>query len=349
MSEINTESFKRNFFKIAIVLGVFLSFIYILIPFLIPILLGGILAMAFSPSLSYFIQRGWSRQLALLVLTLLLLVIGVAPVALVLMKGARIVITFLSQKNLISKEQYIEAKIYTFLEKISHDMHFDPQMLRDKFDHLMSSFGNYGLNFFSSLLAKIPEILFLCFITVLSFYFSLLGENEIRLWFDRYFYFTKPHGDAFISLLKIISKQIFFSNVMTGIIQATILASGAFFCRTGDFFVVFIITFFLSFVPTGAAPVGFLLAFIAFFEQRIASGIVMAFVAAFSGIIDNIIRPYLNSRGEVRVPGFVNFLAIFGGVLSMGLAGLFVGPLIASLAFRALPIILDEWYPDTFK
>ena len=71
----------------------------------------------------------------------------------------------------------------------------------------------------------------------------------------------------------------------------------------------------------------------------------MICVALFTGIVDNIIRPYLNSFGEVQVPVFVNFLAIIGGVLMMGLAGLFVGPLLASLAYGALPILLDEWFP----
>jgi hypothetical protein len=30
----------------------------------------------------------------------------------------------------------------------------------------------------------------------------------------------------------------------------------------------------------------------------------------------------------------------------MGLAGLFVGPLLASLTYGALPIILEEWFPE---
>lgn len=42
---------------------------------------------------------------------------------------------------------------------------------------------------------------------------------------------------------------IFFTNIITGIIQATIVSLGAFFFEVGDFFLVFFITFSVSFIP----------------------------------------------------------------------------------------------------
>jgi predicted PurR-regulated permease PerM len=45
------------------------------------------------------------------------------------------------------------------------------------------------------------------------------------------------------------------------------------------------------------------------------------------------------------VSPFIGLLAVVGGVIVMGLPGLFVGPLIASLVFGALPIIFDEYFP----
>lgn len=346
MSEINAMAFKRNFLKVLVAVGIILAFVYILTPFYIPIILGGILAMAFSPFLGFFTKRGWSRKLSLLTLTLTLFIIGGAPVSFVLIRGTRVVTTFLSGEKLATTKHDLEIKIYSFLDHFSEKTNMDPSSIRERFDTLMSSTGTYAFNFFSSLLAQIPDILMLSIITILSFYFFLLEEEKIRRWFDRYFYFSKDNGDRFISLVKSSCKEVFFSNVMTGIIQATTLATGAYFTKTGDFFIIFILTFFLSFIPIGASPIGFILGISAFIDHRIGAGIAMSSVAAFSGIIDNVIRPYLNSLGEVDVPGFVNVLAIIGGVLVMGLVGLFVGPLLASLAYGALPIMMDEWFPE---
>lgn len=346
MSEINTDAFRKNFFKILSVVLVLVGFVYILSPLFIPIGLGGILAMAFSPYLKFFTRKVGGRKLSLFLMTIVLFLMCITPVGVVIVKGTKVVSNFLAGQSIVETKHIIEEKVYAFLDHFSERSEIDPEVLREKFDSIVSFVGNYALKLFSSFLQEIPNIVMLSFITILSFYFCLLKEDKIRRWFDRYFYFKNENADRFIHLLKSSCQEVFFSNVATGVIQACIIAGGAFFTKSGDFFIVFIITFFLSFIPIiGAAPTGFVVAIGAFLSHRIGPGIVMASIAAFSGIIDNIIRPYLNSRGAVEVPAFVNFLAIIGGVITLGLAGLFVGPLIASLIYGAIPIILEEWFP----
>lgn len=346
MNEINADAFRKNFFKMASVILVLIGFIYILSPFFIPIVLGGILAMAFSPYLKFFSRLGGSRKLSLFFMTIFLFLMCLTPVGVVILKGTKVVTQFLDQQSIVETKQLLEQKVYGFIDHYAHVAEIDPTVARDKFENFFASAGKYALNLFSSFLGEIPNIVMLSFLTILSFYFFLLEEDKIRRWFDRYFYFKYENADKFIHLLKSSCQEVFFANVATGVIQATLVASGAFFTQTGDFFIVFIITFFLSFIPViGAAPTGFIVALGAFFSKRYGAGIVMASVAGFSGIIDNIIRPILTSRGAVSVPGFVNFLAIIGGIMTFGLAGLFVGPLLASLLYGAIPIILDEWYP----
>lgn len=325
---------------------VLVGFVYVLSPLFIPIILGGILAMAFSPYLKVFTRKGWGRKLSLVLMTIVLFLLCIAPIGLVIVKGTKVVSNFLSQQSLAETKLMLETKIYGYLDRFSEFSNIDSDSLREKFSDFVGSSGAYALNLFSSFLGEIPNILMLSFITILSFYFCLLEEDKIRRWFDRYFYFSNANADRFIQLLKSSCREVFFANVLTGVVQASVVAGGAFFTQTGDFFIVFIITFFLSFIPViGAAPTGFVVAAGAFMSHRIGPGIAMACVATFSGVIDNIIRPYLNSRGLVEVPTFVNFLAIVGGVLTIGLAGLFVGPLMASLTYGAIPIILEEWFP----
>jgi predicted PurR-regulated permease PerM len=346
VSEINADDFRKNFFKMLAAILVLVGFVYVLSPLFIPIVLGGILAMAFSPYLKFFTRKGWSRKLSLILMTVVLFLMCITPVGVVIVKGTKIVSNFLSQQSLAELKQMLETKIYGFLDRFSEVSEIDSGSVREKFGQFVGTSGAYALNLFSSFLGSIPNILMLSFITILSFYFCLLEEDKIRRWFDRYFYFKYENGDRFIQLLKSSCQEVFFANVLTGVIQATVVGGGAFFTQTGDFFIVFIITFFLSFIPViGAAPTGFVVAAGAFFSNRIGPGIAMACVAAFSGIIDNFIRPYLNSRGSVEVPAYVNFLAIIGGVITIGLAGLFVGPLMASLTYGAIPIILEEWFP----
>lgn len=329
------------------VIIVLVGFIYVLTPLFIPIVLGGILAMAFSPYLKFFTNRGWKRRPSLLLMTFVLFLMCLAPIGIVIVKGTKVVSNFLSHQSFSETKEKVETYIYDFLDNFSAISEINPEVVREKFGNLIGASGTYALNLFSSFLGSIPNILIMSFITILAFYFFLLEEDKIRRWFDRYFYFTYENSDRFIHLIKSSCKEVFFSNVLTGVIQAIIVGSGAALTKSGDFFIVFIITFFLSFIPViGAAPVGFVVAAVAFISDRIGPGIIMACIATFSGLIDNVLRPYLNSRSSsVDVPAFVNFLAIIGGVITIGLAGLFVGPLLASLCYGALPIILEEWFP----
>jgi predicted PurR-regulated permease PerM len=80
-------------------------------------------------------------------------------------------------------------------------------------------------------------------------------------------------------------------------------------------------------------------------DARTGAGLGMLAVAGFSGLSDNLIRPLLGSLGVVEVHPFIGLLSVIGGVIMFGLPGLFMGPLITSLLFGALPIIIDEYFP----
>ena len=57
--------------------------------------------------------------------------------------------------------------------------------------------------------------------------------------------------------------------------------------------------------------------------------------------IDNVLKPMLLGRG-VNVPMLVIFLGAIGGVLSSGILGLFVGPVILALGYAVFKAWLDE-------
>ena len=54
--------------------------------------------------------------------------------------------------------------------------------------------------------------------------------------------------------------------------------------------------------------------------------------------IDNIIKPYLISRGS-RLPFILTLLGVLGGALAFGFIGVFLGPLLLALGYR----LLQEW------
>jgi predicted PurR-regulated permease PerM len=342
------ETFFRNFFKLATAFLIVACFLYVLSPFIVPFFFGGMLALALSPFLTGFMKKyGWSKKKALIVMSIVLFFIFAVPVTIFCIRGAKIITEFFSQQSVSGLTQKTQAYVYNFLDHFATDNHLEAEMVKEKFNNFLQNAGSWTLKTFSDLVTQIPDLLLGLLVMMLSFFFFLLKENHIREIFDRYFYFTKSHADKFVSVLKSSCKEVFFSNVLTGVLQSSIVALGALACGIGDFYIIFFFTFIISFIPIiGAAPMAFAIALFAFLvEKRTGAGIAMAIIGTVSGLADNVIRPYLASLGEVEVPAFIGFLAVIGGVIVMGLPGLFVGPLLASLMYGVLPIIIEEYFP----
>jgi predicted PurR-regulated permease PerM len=52
--------------------------------------------------------------------------------------------------------------------------------------------------------------------------------------------------------------------------------------------------------------------------------------------VDNVLRPVLISSGPVRIPFLLVFLGVLGGLASMGVLGLFLGPVLLSVTFALM-------------
>lgn len=100
-----------------------------------------------------------------------------------------------------------------------------------------------------------------------------------------------------------------------------------------------LLTFLLGIIPGGPplvlAPVTVWL----FYQGQIGMGVFMAlWSVGMVVILDLIIRPYFISLGS-KMPLILVLLGIFGGVISFGFIGLFIGPALLSVAYA----MFREW------
>jgi predicted PurR-regulated permease PerM len=102
------------------------------------------------------------------------------------------------------------------------------------------------------------------------------------------------------------------------------------------------LTFFLSVVPVGP-PIVWIGATVWLVTEGSLGW------AAFMGLwgmfvisgVDNIIKPYLISRGS-RLPFILTLLGVLGGVLAFGFIGVFLGPTLLAVGYR----LLQEWVAE---
>lgn len=338
------QIFLQNFLKVSFAVTAFVSFIYILTPFFIPILFGGILAMAFSPFVKIIMTRGFTRVASLRILSLIMFFIGIIPTGAFFFRGARVISEMASRANSPFSAEAINHKLDGLIDKFSKIYGIPESKLNNQIDKLISKVSSFILSTFGDILSQIPDLILISIITLLSFYFFISNEERIRHLFNEYFFFQEENGNRFIKLLKSSCREVFFSNILTGTIQSIVVSFGSLIAGVGDFFLVFCTTFIFSFVPIiGAGPVAIVIAVYSLAINNIYAAIVMFVVAAVAGVSDNIIRPFLASLGTVEVPPFIGFVTVIGGVIIFGLPGLFLAPLVASVSFGLVPIMFDEY------
>jgi predicted PurR-regulated permease PerM len=100
-----------------------------------------------------------------------------------------------------------------------------------------------------------------------------------------------------------------------------------------------LLTFFLSILPMGPPLVWIPAAVWLYFQGETGMAIFLAIWGLLLiSSIDNIVKPYLISRGG-SLPLLLVFMGVLGGLLAFGFIGVFLGPVILAVAYA----LLTEW------
>jgi predicted PurR-regulated permease PerM len=100
-----------------------------------------------------------------------------------------------------------------------------------------------------------------------------------------------------------------------------------------------LLTFFLSIIPMGPPLVWLPATVWLYFQGEIAWAIFMlAYGVVVISSIDNIVKPYLISRGGA-LPLLLVFMGVLGGLITFGFIGVFLGPVILAIGYA----LLTEW------
>jgi predicted PurR-regulated permease PerM len=237
----------------------------------------------------------------------------------------------------------VRHDVVIFIHKNARRLNMGEFLTIKKVDGYLNSLTTFLLNFFRSVVVALPVIFLLLLVTILCLYSFLKNAHNVRVFLQKVFGFSHETMDDLVLVAIKDARSVYVSNLATGSVQAFCVAVGAAVLGIADFFLIFFITLILAFIPVvGAAPVAFACAGIAFFKGENTHAIIMVGVGLFAGIIDNILRPWLATIGESKIPPITAFVCVLGGALWLGFPGLFIGLLVGTFAYDTLPIFWRE-------
>ena len=177
-------------------------------------------------------------------------------------------------------------------------------------------------------------------VMVTGMYGVLVHGSSWYAWLERHAPLAPEHvarfGDVFIET----GRGLWFGIVGAGILQALVATVTYLAIGVPSALALGMLTLLFSVIPAiGTALVWAPVAAGLALTGQTTAAIVLAVVGvAVIGTIDNLARPWLAQRGELRLPSWVVLVAMFGGIELIGGWGLVIGPLLVRLAKEALAI-----------
>ena len=342
-----------SLFFIALLIVVVHQVFLIFSPFFRAIFWSGILAYAFFPIYVKFREAMKPREtLAALVMTLLIFLVVVPPVVLLLANLIKEAVELYQLATVYVREGNLEKLIdqvrsFGIVQKIEVQvLQWEPlkQSVTDWLLRTTRSIGNFAAfqatnvtkNFFLIALNTI-------FMTFLLFIFLKDGEKIYQFFYEVAPLEEKNKRSIFRQINDTFAAVI-RGQLLTSLTQAVV--AGIAFWILGVpaplFFAA--MSFLVALIPVvGASGIWLpLVLFLVISEQYTKAVILFVFGTLVISLIDNLMKPAIIGE-KTKLPYFLLFFGILGGLKLYGLMGIFVAPVILSLFFALIKIYQEKF------
>ncbi len=319
--------------------------LWIMQPFLSAIIWATMIVIATWPlMLSIQARLGGKRGLAVLVMTLLLLAILIVPltfaITTVIEKAQEIIAdrTALAAFKIPAPPAWLE-KIPAYGVKASAKWQELAILSSAELSERLSPYTQKVVGWFLIQAGSIGMMLLHCFLTViLSAVLYVHGEtaaNGVKLFFRR---LAGPQGeDAAILAAKAV-RGVAIGIVGTAMIQSFLGGIGLIVAGIPAAAVLTALMLLLCVAQVGPALILVPATIWLFMQGQTSWGVFMAVCTLIVCTIDNVIRPFLIKKGA-DLPLLLIFAGVIGGLISFGLIGLFIGPVMLAVTYT----LVKEW------
>jgi predicted PurR-regulated permease PerM len=229
-------------------------------------------------------------------------------------------------------------------------MHYEwvAAYLRDIPYRMTRVFGDASTAFFATATKNTLLIIFnFCVTLFMIFFMTRDGEKVYKFIYeitpfddkDRRMIFAKMN-DTFASVIR--------GQFLTSLAQGTLTGLTFLFLGLPAPYFIGFVTFVSSLIPViGASGVWIPFTLYLLIQQEFTKGITLLVVGTLViSLADNFIKPALIGE-RIKMPPFLLFFGILGGLRLYGMMGMFLGPLLMTLFYVLVTIYRDKYRPST--
>jgi len=325
-------------------------------PFLMAIFLAGLFsAMARPVYRRLNIKFKGHRHLASVTTLLLMIVVVLIPLFLLvgLIVGQAIdvgqTVTPWIKLNLEQPD-----KLTAYLQQLPFYEYIEPYrgIILEKAGQLVGTISNWIVGGLSQATLGTANFLFMTFVFLYTMYFFQMEGGKLIKKILYYLPLNSDDESLMLDKFTSVTRATLKGSLMIGVLQGG-LAGGAFAVAGIDNAVFWgTVMAVLSVIPSvGSALVWLPASIILIMQDSIAAGVgLMVFCGLIVGSLDNVLRPILVGK-DTKMHELMIFFGTLGGILMFGIAGIFIGPVIASLfvtIWELYGIAFNDYLPEVY-
>jgi len=202
---------------------------------------------------------------------------------------------------------------------------------------------NKLMNFFTEMLFSFPTFLLHMIVVLFTFFFVLRDQEEILRFLRSISPFSERVNARLLECSKGIASAVLFGQVIVGSIQGLVIGLGFFLFKAPNALLFTILAILAGIFPViGTMIVWLPVAIYLFVTKGITFQLIGILIfGVLSSNIDNFLRPLFVSKRVKLHTGLV-FAGMIGGLLTFGILGLVIGPLVLAYLVIFLEIYQKE-------
>jgi predicted PurR-regulated permease PerM len=309
----------------------------------LPVLVAGLFAILLHPLLARLEARlGRRAALAPLLLTtgsVLLVILPLASMVFLAVGSVRDLFSGDLDQKIAQVGDWVVLQLLR-LGNVLHSVGLESssEKLKETLISSAQAVGTKLAEFLGGIAAATPQLTIAAFLFVIGLYFSLRDGRALAGRLAALLPFPAADVDALFAAVHATVKGAMFGSALTGAVQAGLCILVLALLGVPGPFVWGAFAFVLSFIPIlGTAPVTAGATLYLFAAGHPAGGLAMGTAGVLIGLSDNIVRPWAQGSQDDMHP-LVALLAIFGGIEMFGVAGVFLGPVVAACALWGLEV-----------
>lgn len=197
----------------------------------------------------------------------------------------------------------------------------------------VSQIGHFGLLFLNFLLVVI--------ISAILYFYGEASASGIRRFAQR---LAGKSGEDCAILAAQSIRAVALGIIVTALVQAFLGGLGLAISPMPYVMVLTALMFVLGVAQVGAGLVVLLCSAWLFWQGDVGWGIFLLVWGLVVGFMDNFLRPVLIKRGA-DLPLLLIFAGVIGGLIALGIIGLFIGPLVLAITYTLLKAWIQEGEP----